>query len=81
MVHPRSLQRHENNAIQVRVVQYRLEGVADAEPPYRLVTTSLDPARAPAPYLATLHHERWEIEGALAEPKTHLPGAQVVVLG
>jgi len=40
--------RHATQGIQVRVVEYRLEGVADAEPLYRLVTTILDPAQAPA---------------------------------
>src|SRR5215211_5429870 len=63
----------------MRVVEYRLEGVAEAEPLYRLVTTILDPAKAPAAELAALYHERWEIEGALAELKTHLRGAQVVL--
>ena len=58
-------------------VEYRLEGVADAEPLYRLVTTILDPAQAPAADLAALYHERWEIEGALAELKTQLRGALV----
>jgi IS4 transposase len=43
------------------------------------VTTILDPAAAPAAELAALYHERWEIEGALAEPKTHLRGARVVL--
>jgi len=71
--------RHATNGIQVRVVEYRLEGVADAEPLYRLVTTILDEAQAPAADLAALYHERWEIEGALAELKTHLRGAQVVL--
>jgi len=71
--------RHATNGIQVRVVEYRLQGVADAEPLYRLVTTILDPAQAPAADLAALYHERWEIEGALAELKTHLRGAQVVL--
>ncbi len=71
--------RHTTNGTQVRVVEYRLEGVADAEPLYRLVTTVLDPAQAPAADLAALYHERWEIEGALAELKTHLRGAQVVL--
>jgi len=42
-----------------------LEGVADAEPLYRLVTTILDEAQAPAADLAALYHERWEIEGVL----------------
>jgi hypothetical protein len=51
----------------------------DAEPLYRLVTTILDPAAAPAAELAALYHERWEIEGALAELKTHLRGARMVL--
>jgi len=71
--------RHATNDVRVRVVEYRLEGVADAEPLYRLVTTILDEAQAPAADLAALYHERWEIEGALAELKTHLRGAQVVL--
>jgi len=71
--------RHATNGVRVRVVEYRLQGVADAEPLYRLVTTILDPAQAPASDLAALYHERWEIEGALAELKTHLRGAQVVL--
>ena len=63
----------------VRVVEYRLEGVADAEPLYRLVTTILDPGAAPAAELAALYHERWEVEGALAELKTHLRGARMIL--
>src|SRR5689334_24993780 len=71
--------RHRTAGTRVRVVEYRLEGVADAEPLYRLVTTILDPAAAPAAELAALYHERWEIEGALAELKTHLRGARMVL--
>ena len=71
--------RHRAGGVQVRVVEYRLEGIADAAPLYRLVTTILDPAQAPAADLAALYHERWEIEGALAELKTHLRGARVVL--
>jgi hypothetical protein len=71
--------RHRAEGVRVRVIEYRLEGVADAEPLYRLVTTILEPAQAPAADLAALHHERWEIEGALAELKTHLRGARVVL--
>src|SRR4030095_17250096 len=44
-----------------------------------LVTTVLDSTRAPAVDLAALYHERWESEGALAELKTHLRGARVVL--
>lgn len=56
-----------------------MAGIPDAEPLYRLVTTLLDPVAAPAEELAALYHERWEIETALDELKTHLRGAQVVL--
>jgi hypothetical protein len=71
--------RHGANGTRVRVVEYRLAGIAGAEPLYRLVTTILDPGQAPAAALAALYHERWEIEGALDELKTHLRGARVVL--
>ena len=38
-----------------------------------------DPAAAPAAELAALYHERWEIEAALAELKTHLRGTRMVL--
>jgi hypothetical protein len=71
--------RHKTNAATVRVIDYRLDGVADAEPLYRLVTTILDPEAAPANELAALYHERWEIETTLDELKTHLRGARIVL--
>lgn len=71
--------RHRSHAVVVRVIEYQLEGVAEAEPLYRVVTTILDPIEAPARELAALYHERWEIEGALDELKTHLRGAQIVL--
>jgi len=67
------------NGIRVRVIEYTLEGVADAEPIYRLVTSILDPDQAPAKELAALYHERWEIETALDELKTHLRGSKIVL--
>ena len=71
--------RHQSNGVRVRVIDYRLEGVAGAEPIYRLVTTILDPRQAPASELAALYHERWEIETALDELKTHLRGSKIVL--
>jgi hypothetical protein len=71
--------RHRTGGLQVRVVEYRLEGIPEAEPLYRVLTTILDPQRAPAAELAALYHERWEIEVALAELKTQLRGARVVL--
>jgi len=63
----------------VRVIEYTLPGVPNADPMYRLITTVLDPAAAPAAELAALYQERWEIEGAFDELKTHLKGAQTVL--
>jgi Insertion element 4 transposase N-terminal/Transposase DDE domain len=71
--------RKKTNGIRVRVIEYTLEGMPDAEPLYRLVTTILDHDAAPAEELAALYHERWEIETALDELKTHLRGAQIVL--
>ena len=71
--------RQQTNAIAVRVIEYRLEGVAGAEPIYRLLTSVLDAQQAPAQELAALYHERWEIETALDELKTHLRGARMVL--
>jgi hypothetical protein len=70
--------RKRRDPLELRVIEYRLTGVADSEPLYRLVTT-LSPQQAPAQELAVLYHERWEIEGALDELKTHLRGARIVL--
>lgn len=70
-----------DSGITVRVIDYTLpnangasESQSASEPPprYRLLTTLLDELSAPALALATLYHERWEIEGAFDELKTHL---------
>lgn len=71
--------RHKTNGIVVRAIDYELNDVADAEPVYRLVTTIRDCRQAPALELAGLYHERWEIETALDELKTHLRGSKIVL--
>jgi hypothetical protein len=71
--------RHATGGVTVRVIDYRLEGVPDAEPLYRLITTLLDPADTPAAELAALYHERWESEGAFAELKVSLPGQRLML--
>jgi len=75
-----SARRRDDGGVAVRVVEYTLDG-AGAEPQtvYRLVTTILDPLAAPAKDLADLYHQRWEIETAFDELKTHLRGRQVVL--
>lgn len=67
----------DRTPIKVRVVKYMLPGAA-AET-YRVVTNILETERAPAAELAKLYHERWEIEGAFDEFKTHLRGPQRVL--
>jgi len=71
--------RRGRDGVRVRVIEYTLDGVTDAEPLYRLVTSILDPSQAPAQELAALYHERWEIETALDELKTHLRGSKIVL--
>ena len=72
-------QRRGLNGVVVRVIEYRLEGVEGSEPLYRLATTILNYERAPATELAALYHDRWEIETAFDELKTHLRGARIVL--
>jgi hypothetical protein len=62
--------------VTVRVIEYTLAGSAMV---YRLITTILDPAQAPATDLAALYAQRWEFETSLDELKTH-QGAPRMVL-
>ena len=74
-----SCQSGDRTPVSVRVIEYTLPGVPRAKASYRLVTSVLEPARAPATELATLYHERWEMETAFDEFKTHLRGASRVL--
>jgi hypothetical protein len=71
--------RSGHKGVVVRIIEYRLEGVEGAEPLYRLVTTIVDQERAPAAELAAIYHDRWEIETAFDELKTHLRGGHIVL--
>jgi hypothetical protein len=79
--------RRRSEGVQVRVVEYTLDGVRDfrlpaapeGETSYRIITTILDPMAAPAKELAALYPERWEIESAFDELKTHLRGRQMLL--
>jgi hypothetical protein len=67
--------------ITVRVIEYTLSdpGRRTSVNRYRLITTILDPTKAPAQELAALYTERWEIETALAELKTTQRGPKQVL--
>jgi hypothetical protein len=62
----------DEGAVTLRVIEYALPGLDDAQPRYRLLTTLLDPKQAPSMELAALYHQRWEIESVFDELKTHL---------
>ena len=66
----------------VRVIEYTLDDTgrpAAAGTTYRLITTVLDPAAAPADELAALYAQRWEIESIFDELKTHQRGPRVIL--
>jgi hypothetical protein len=76
--------RHHAEGIAVRVVEYTLapdttDTEDAAELTYRLITTITDPAAAPAAELAQLYTQRWEIETAFDELKTHQRGPGLVL--
>ena len=65
------------DGIPVRLIEYR---VGRSRPVvYRLLCSILDPRKSPAIQLANLYQKRWTIETVLAELKTRLRGARVVL--
>lgn len=77
----------KGGAIKVRVIEYTLDRDPDTGRPlgpakketYRLITTILDPAAAPAEELAALYSERWESETLFDEVKIHQQDARLVL--
>jgi len=73
--------RDRRGPVVVRVLDYTIEdpGRPGHAQRYRLVTSILDPAQAPAAELAALYHQRWELEGVLDELKTHQRGPRAIL--
>jgi len=67
-----SVARARARAIKVRVIDYKLPELPQAQAHYRLITTLLDAKAAPALELAEVYHRRWEMEAIYDELKTHL---------
>ena len=65
--------------ITVRVVDYTVDDGRANTGSYRLFTTILDPGEASATDLAAAYTERWEIELAFDELKTHQRGPRTVL--
>ncbi len=63
----------------VRVIEYTIEDGREPAGTYRLVTTILGSEEAPAAELAAVYAQRWEIETAFDELKTHQRGPQKVL--
>ena len=64
----------------VRVVDYTVDDGRDVETgPFRLFTTMLDHTEVTATELAVAYAQRWEIESAFDELKTHQRGAKTVL--
>jgi hypothetical protein len=63
----------------IRVVEYAIADGRHNEETYRLFTTILDPSDVSAENLARAYSERWEIESAFDELKTHQRGARTVL--
>ncbi len=67
---------HTRRGVPVRAMEYTIAG---HEGVCRLITTILDPDKAPAAELAALYAQRWEFESTLDEIKTHLGGPHLVL--
>lgn len=65
--------------VTVRVIEYTIDDGRDPTGPFRLITTILDHRKAPAVDLAGAYTQRWEIETAFDELKTHQRGPRAVL--
>jgi Insertion element 4 transposase N-terminal/Transposase DDE domain len=80
-IYPRKDRKTKRDGQPVRVIEYQIDdpGRPQTQERYRLLSTILDPERAPASELAPLYAQRWEFESALDELKVHQRGPRVVL--
>lgn len=71
--------RERRHPVTVRVIEYTIDDGREEAGPFRLITTLLDHRKAPAIDLAAAYAQRWEIETALDELKTHQRGPRAVL--
>jgi len=71
--------RQRQHPVTVRVIEYTIDDGREQAGPFRLITTILDHRKAPAADLAGAYTQRWEIETAFDELKTHQRGARAVL--
>jgi len=63
----------------IRVIEYQIDDGRVNDETYRLFTTILDPSDASAVDLAVAYSQRWEIESAFDELKSHQRGPRSVL--
>ena len=78
-IHPPKADRKSVEPLVVRVIDYTIEDGRDSDRTYRLFTTITDPEQASAEQLALAYAQRWEIENAFDELKTHQRGPRIVL--
>ena len=71
--------RHRREPTTVRVIEYMIDDGREPVGPVRLITTIRDHRKAPAIELACAYAQRWEIETAFDELKTHQRGPRAVL--
>jgi Insertion element 4 transposase N-terminal/Transposase DDE domain len=79
LAHLRASTDRHGEPMLARVIDYTLDDGRANPTTYRLVTTLLDPVEAPATELAAAYAQRWEIESAFDELKTHQRGPRTVL--
>lgn len=71
--------RKRTEPVTVRVIEYTCDDGREQGGPYRLITTITDHQAAPAADLAAAYAQRWEIESAFDELKTHQRGPRTAL--
>ena len=79
LAHLRASKDRVHEPMLARIIDYTIDDGRANATVYRLVTTLLDPAEAPAHELAAAYTQRWEIESVFDELKTHQRGPKVVL--
>jgi hypothetical protein len=79
LAHLRGAKDRVSEPMLARVIDYTLDDGRENPTIYRLLTTMLDPVEAPAAQLALAYAQRWEIESAFDELKTHQRGPRIVL--
>jgi hypothetical protein len=79
LAHLRGANDRVSEPMLARVIDYTLDDGRDNPTVYRLLTTMLDSDEAPAAELALAYAQRWEVESAFDELKTHQRGPRIVL--